>query len=113
LLHLRFEGKRAQNGKELAEEVEIAFDNKRLLLHFLLKGYYDEVRVWDGRVGTVRSRIAADKVDTFALSPRAYAIADGLFNQWTYWLWNQPHPFWWIPPADKEYEKHLTPPRRH
>src|SRR5207248_8524479 len=107
--HARFEGKlrtwnRSPDRKELAgpkelvERVEVAFDaDRQMTWRQEWAGFYRVHRVWDGTRATVWSHHPEQGVDQFLLSRRKSDVGDNLFDH-TYWLWNQPHAFWWETP---------------
>lgn len=108
-LRVRFEGKRLSpgEGKELIEKLEIAFDERRLLRRFEWKDFYSELRVWDGKRATVRLRHAGAEPDSFILSAKHDPVSEDLLAH-TFWLWNQPHSFWWTRPiADAKQRETL------
>jgi hypothetical protein len=60
--------------------------------------------VWDGTRATVWSQHLDQGYDGFLLSRRKTDVGDNLFDH-TYWLWNQPHAFWWTSPVTDPKER--------
>jgi thiol-disulfide isomerase/thioredoxin len=100
-MSLRMEGQRVEplTGRRFAETVEVGFDRSRLRSSIAVKGLTHELRVWDGRRATCYSVPHRAEVGSFILSSSAYDIGDYMFDG-TYWLWLQPHNFWWSRPVN-------------
>jgi thiol-disulfide isomerase/thioredoxin len=100
-MSLRMEGKRIEppTGRQFAEMCEVAFDRSRLRSSFGVKRVTHELRIWDGKRGTYYSKPPGAETGSFMLSASAYDIGDYMFDG-TYWLWLQPHTFWWTRPVN-------------
>jgi RNA polymerase sigma factor (sigma-70 family) len=101
---VRLEGKRTSSydNKTFSETMEIAFEGRRLRHSMIWKGLDQDRRIWDGQRATMWGENAGGKRFIFSSDPREVGsvLFDGL-----YWLWMQPHTFWWdMPRSAKQRE---------